>query len=313
VEASELPFRMMCRAYKTQYCYTPMFHAKIFAEDPIYRQKNFSTCPEDRPLAVQFCANDPEILLRAAKLVEDQCDAVDINLGCPQRIARRGSYGAFILHDFPLLHRLVSILHQNLSVPVTCKIRLLPREEDTLKLVKVLESAGCQLLAVHGRTKEQKGANAGPTDYNMIRKIKETVSIPVIANGSIGSFHDIEYCLKETTADGVMTAYASLKNPAFFAGIDPDKCGQALEYLAYVEKYPVRLRPVRTHIHKLLRTHLEAYPDSRQILSESKTVSEIQTVVLSVQHRIKNNFVLSGNELQKWKMERIKKGGKKNW
>ena len=75
-----------------------------------------------RPLFVQFCANNPETLLKAAKLVEGQCDAVDINLGCPQRIARRGKYGAFLMDDLGLVERLVSMLAQNLSVPVTCKV-----------------------------------------------------------------------------------------------------------------------------------------------------------------------------------------------
>lgn len=72
-------------------------------EDKNYKRDNFSTCPEDRPLIVQFCSNDPDYLLRAAKMVEDECDAVDINLGCPQGIARRGHYGSFLLEEPDLI------------------------------------------------------------------------------------------------------------------------------------------------------------------------------------------------------------------
>lgn len=81
-----------------------------------------------RPLFVQFCANDPETLLKAAKLVEGQCDAVDINFGCPQRIARRGKYGAFLMDDLPLVEKLVRTLAEGLSIPVTCKVMLFPAQ-----------------------------------------------------------------------------------------------------------------------------------------------------------------------------------------
>lgn len=80
---------------------------------------------ECRPLFVQFCANDPETLLKAAKLVEDRCDAVDLNLGCPQRIARRGRYGAFLMDDLDLVERIVRTLAAGLKIPVTCKVSLL--------------------------------------------------------------------------------------------------------------------------------------------------------------------------------------------
>lgn len=103
---------------------------------------------------MQFCANDPDTLLAAAKYVEGRCDAVDINLGCPQGIARKGHYGSFLLEEWELLERMVNILHQNLSIPVTCKIRILPDAERTLELARRLQAAGCSLLCVHGRTKE---------------------------------------------------------------------------------------------------------------------------------------------------------------
>lgn len=156
-----------------------MFHSRLFVEDAKYRQKIFRTCEADRPLFVQFCGNDPEIMLEAAKHVEHLCDAVDINLGCPQGIARKGHYGAFLLEEFDLLERIVSTLHRGLSIPVTCKIRLLPNAdktgtdmEKTLKLCRMLEAAGCQALTVHGRRKEQKKTLTGEVDWASIARIK---------------------------------------------------------------------------------------------------------------------------------------------
>lgn len=109
---SELPFRMLCRKYGATAAYSPMMHARLFAESPAYRAEHLSTCPADRPLFVQFCANDPQVLLAAARHVDDgRCDYVDLNFGCPQRIAKRGNYGAFLMDDLPTVEALVRTLH----------------------------------------------------------------------------------------------------------------------------------------------------------------------------------------------------------
>ena len=105
VEGSDLPYRELTRRYGAQLTYAPMLNSGRFAADPKYRAREFTTSREDKPLFVQFCANDPVVLLQAAKYVEWQCDAVDINFGCPQNIAKRGHYGAFLqVCDASLVH-----------------------------------------------------------------------------------------------------------------------------------------------------------------------------------------------------------------
>jgi tRNA-dihydrouridine synthase 1 len=266
VDQSELAFRMLCRRYGATLCFTPMLHARLFGESAKYRRAKFSTVAADRPLIVQFCGNDPEVLLTAARHVEGACEAVDLNLGCPQHIARRGHYGSFLLENADLICRLVAHWSRLLVVPVSCKIRILPSREQTLDLARRIEDAGCSLLTVHGRTKEQNKERVGACDWDIIRAVKQSVSIPVIANGGVGTFAEGRRCQEETGADAVMSAEAILENPAMVAGISapPSPTGMALDYLEIVERYPDTKKVVQSHLFKLLHGPLCAHPEYRR-------------------------------------------------
>lgn len=229
--------------------YTPMFHARLFKGTQTFRDHHFQptrtglTSPlrgssqtplekeeqpvyldghpsHDRPLIVQFCANDPDDLLQAAQHVAPYCDAVDLNLGCPQGIARKGHYGSFLQESPNLIHSLVSKLAKDLDIPVTAKMRILNTKEETLQYAKLLLDAGASWIAVHGRRREQKGHKTGLADWTMIRFLrdmlpKETV---IFANGNVLGHQELERCLQVTGADGVMSAEGNLCDPGIFAG-----------------------------------------------------------------------------------------------
>lgn len=253
----------------------------------------FTTCTEDRPLFVQFCANDPDTLLDAAKVVEPYCDYVDINLGCPQRIARRGNYGAFLMDNLPLIRSLVEKLAVSLQVPVSCKIRIFPNLQDTLSYAKMLEEAGCSLLAVHGRTREEKDGKKFRADWDAIRAIKNAVKIPVLANGNIRHMDDVQNCLECTGADGVLSAETLLENPALFAGfrtaewresvgedqssnlngVGLDQADLVEEYLNLCEQYPVPWRMIRSHVHKMLGNWFRLHPEVREELNRQSKLT----------------------------------------
>ncbi len=221
-----------------------MLHARLFKENPKYRDEHFQprrsklTSKElfddstwldgnhaiDRPLFVQFCANKPDELLEAAEYVAPYCDAVDLNLGCPQGIARSGHYGAFLQEDWDTISKLISRLHSDLSVPVTAKIRILDTQEKTLAYAKMILAAGASIITVHGRRREQKGHNMGVADWSMIRYLRDNLPLDTVifANGNIMNSSDIHDCLDATGADGVMSAEGNLSDPTVFASSPAD-------------------------------------------------------------------------------------------
>ncbi|KAI1468251.1 FMN-linked oxidoreductase [Daldinia caldariorum] len=254
VDQSEFAWRMLTRSFLTPeensklLAYTPMFHARLFSETAKYRESHFEAtrpsssapAPEnteqsqsppfldgnpafDRPLFVQFCANDPEHLLAAATLAAPYCDAVDLNLGCPQGIARKGHYGAFLQEDQELIYKLINTLHNNLPVPVTAKIRILETKEQTLAYAKNVLAAGASIITVHGRRREQKGHITGVADWGYLRYLRENLpkETVIFANGNILQHEDIERCLEATGADAVMSAEGNLSDPAIFARPPP--------------------------------------------------------------------------------------------
>ncbi|CAM9930215.1 unnamed protein product [Ascophyllum nodosum] len=312
VDQSELAFRRLCRRYGSDLCYTPMYNSRCFAGSSHYRNSNFDPHPEDRPLFVQFCGHDPALLLASAKYVEKDCDAVDLNLGCPQGIARKGRYGAFLLEEWALLRDIVSTLSRNLTIPVTCKVRLLDSVDDTVNMCKILVSAGARIITVHGRTKEQKGRAVSECDWEAIRRVKEALPVPVFANGGIASLADYDRCLRETGCDGVMSSEAVLEHPGFFSdnvssitGIKSSQDDLVLEYLELVRESPPHSRGrmgiscLRAHLFKSLFTGLATRTDLRARLTKARSLEEMEELALAIREaRLANPSVF--DEKKTW-------------
>lgn len=279
VDQSELAWRMLARRYGAQICFTPMFNANVITKDATYRKRVLSDicCPDDRPLIVQFCANTPEQLLCAGKIVEQHCDAIDLNLGCPQHIAKRGHFGAFLQDSWELLAKMISICEKELSIPITAKIRVFPEVEKTVQYAKMLEAAGCSMITVHGRTKEQKGLYTGLADWSQIKEVKKNLSIPVISNGNIQNLEDIYRCLEQIGVDGVMVAESHLTNPCIFAGTNPRVYDIVCEYLELVKKYSCPISYVRAHLFKIWVHAFKHNPEYQEQLGRARCLDDMES------------------------------------
>lgn len=286
VDGSELAFRDICRKYGAHLAYTPMLHSKNFANCAKFRGEYFTTHAHDRPLIAQFCANDPNTLVQAARYVQSSVDAIDLNLGCPQGIAKKGHYGSFLQDEWELLHDIVSTAVRELDIPVWCKIRVFSDVQRTIDYARMLESAGASVIAVHGRTREQKGKVAPPADWEMIRAVRQAVHVPVIANGNVRCLEDADRAIEATGAAAVMSAWALLDNPATFVGdLAPSRMQLAHEYLNIAEKYKTPLRMVRLHLFKLFRSRLDVNMDLNEHVARCRSIRDLRAIADTLAER----------------------------
>ncbi len=348
VDQSDLPFRLLARRYGANLCYTPMIHSRLLVTSKQYRSKFTGTWLDaDRPLIAQLCGSEPDIVLEAARYLEPHVDGIDINCGCPQGIARRGNYGAFLLEQEETLLTLVKHLVKHLRVPLSVKVRLLPPPnsnhlgEDpryhseafdipkhSLALYEKLVNAGIHLLTIHGRTRHQKSRYTGKTDWDTIREAVDLLGdrIPIFANGSIETYQDVDECLRVTNADGIMSSESLLEYPPVFYA-EPQypirtigRLQLAKEYMALARQYPPHiggqgssLKCIRVHIHRFLHADLQADPDLRQILVNANSLEALDAAIdLCHTYHKEHGLIVSQESLSWYRRHRNENGQEEN-
>ena len=206
--------------------------------------------PEEEPVSLQLFGSDPEVISEIAKRIEELPFAIlDINMGCPvPKIVRNGE-GSALMNQPKLVHEIVSKTVKAIHKPVTVKIRKGFHDEsiNAVEIAKIIEDAGAAAVAVHGRTREQY--YSGNADWDIIRQVKEAVSIPVIGNGDVISGESALAMMRETGCDGVMIGRGAQGNPWIFSElVEYEKTGVMPNRPSTEELKEMMLRHARLQI-----------------------------------------------------------------
>ncbi len=217
---TDICYRTICREMGASMVGTEMVSAKGI----YYNNKNTDELLEigesEKPVSLQLFGSDPKIVSEMAKRIEERpFDILDFNMGCPVPKVVKNGEGSALLNDIPLAYEVLKATVNAIDKPVTVKIRkgFHDGEEQGLEMAKAAEDAGVAAIAVHARTRDQY--YSGKADWDFIRRVKETVGVPVIGNGDIFSAEDALRMIDETGCDAVMIGRAAKGNPWIFAQV----------------------------------------------------------------------------------------------
>ena len=264
---TNLPFRKICKEFGAGMVCTEMASSKAIFHDDKKTNRLFNTEGEKRPISFQIFGSDEETMGYAAKYVSKFADIIDINMGCPAPKVVKNGDGSKLLLDLEQAKKVMKSVVKNSNVPVTLKIRTGWDKENivAVDIAKIAEDVGISAITVHGRTRSE--FYTGKSDWDIIKKVKENVNIPVIGNGDVIDEESAKKMFEYTNVDGIMIGRGALGNPWIFREIIHFlKTGEKLEKPSNSERLEIMKKHIKLAIDekgdiaiKELRKHIAWY------------------------------------------------------
>ena len=283
---TNLPFRIICEKFEPGMVCTEMVSSKAIFYNDQKTRRLLNTEGEKRPISFQIFGSDEETMGYTAKYMSKIADIIDINMGCPAPKVVKNGDGSKLLLDLEKAKRIMKVVVENSSVPVTVKIRKGWDKENivAVQVAKIAEEVGISAIIIHGRTRSE--FYTGKADWDIIKEVKDSVKIPVIGNGDIVDEETAYQMFEKTGVDGIMIGRGSFGNPWIFRNIK--------HFLITGEKLPSptnseRLNIIKEHIDlaveekgeiaiKELRKHIAWYTKNLKNSSEFRnSINMIET------------------------------------
>lgn len=295
VDVTDLPFRLLCKKSGASLVFTEMLYSSQIIHENKKTLDLMKFSEKERPIGIQITGNSEEEIESTLPHLKNY-DLIDINCGCPSIKITGNEAGSYLLKNPKKISNFIKILKKS-GKPVTAKIRLGFKKNNVVEIAKEIEESGADAITVHARLAIH--GRSTPADWSEIRKVKESVSIPVIANGDIFSGKDVESVIKQTNCDGVMIARGAIGDPLIFkriitylrTGREPafnskENIKQFREYIRLAKNHEVFNLDHIKYLGARFLKGFEGAPKFRAKFMKLKTEEEIEEFVenLSILH-----------------------------
>lgn len=288
---TDVAFRALAKKYGAGLTYTEFVSSAGIVRGNLASMSILKTHPSEKPVAVQLFGNNVEEIVAAAKIVGEKFDVVDVNCGCPAWKVIKTGAGSALLNNPEKIGEFVKTLSSSIDLPVTVKIRsgITEKTKNAVEVAKKIEKNGAAAIAVHGRTQQQ--GYSGKSDWNLIKQVKDAVSIPVIGNGDVFTPEDFKAKMDESGVDYIMVARGAMGNPYLCKQVNDflkkgkydakNGVDQFSEYLALAKEYDVPFSLVKNHASNFTKGMVGG-AQVRLRISQSKMIEDVEGILRSV-------------------------------